>query len=44
MSADDARAIALIADAGLSAEIWGFSRAVQADVEALIELGARVTR
>ena len=39
VSADDARAIELIAGAGLSAEIWGFSRAVQADVEALVELG-----
>jgi isopropylmalate/homocitrate/citramalate synthase len=41
VSAEDARAIALIADAGLDAEIWGFSRAVPADVEALIELGLR---
>jgi len=41
VSADDARAIALIADAGLEAEIWGFSRAVPADVEALVELGLR---
>jgi isopropylmalate/homocitrate/citramalate synthase len=39
VSADDARAIELIAKAGLIAEIWGFSRAVQADVEALVELG-----
>ena len=39
VSADDARAIALILEAGLDAEIWGFSRAVQADVEALVELG-----
>src|SRR5205085_9741740 len=39
VSEDDARAIRLIAAAGLSAEIWGFSRAVQADVEALVELG-----
>jgi isopropylmalate/homocitrate/citramalate synthase len=39
VSADDARAIALIGAAGLDAEVWGFSRAVQADVEALIELG-----
>jgi isopropylmalate/homocitrate/citramalate synthase len=39
VSADDARAIELIAAAGLNAEIWGFSRAVQADVEALVELG-----
>jgi isopropylmalate/homocitrate/citramalate synthase len=41
VSADDARAIRRIADAGLDAEIWGFSRAVPADVEALIELGLR---
>ena len=39
VSADDARAISLILDAGLDAEIWGFSRAVPADVEALVELG-----
>ena len=29
----------LIAGAGLRAEVWGFARAVQADVEALLELG-----
>src|SRR5262249_14472570 len=34
-----ARAITLILGAGLEAEIWGFSRAVRADVEALVELG-----
>jgi isopropylmalate/homocitrate/citramalate synthase len=39
VSADDARAIELIAGAGLNAEVWGFSRALQADVEALVELG-----
>jgi len=39
VSEDDARAISLILDAGLEAEIWGFSRAVRADVEALVELG-----
>jgi isopropylmalate/homocitrate/citramalate synthase len=39
VSEDDARAIELILGAGLDAEIWGFSRAVQADVEALVELG-----
>jgi isopropylmalate/homocitrate/citramalate synthase len=39
VSADDARAIELILAAGLDAEIWGFSRAVRADVEALVELG-----
>ena len=39
VSEDDYRAVKLIADAGLPAEIWGFSRAVRADVEALVELG-----
>jgi isopropylmalate/homocitrate/citramalate synthase len=39
VSEDDAKAIELILGAGLDAEIWGFSRAVQADVEALVELG-----
>jgi isopropylmalate/homocitrate/citramalate synthase len=41
VSEDDAQAIRLIADAGLDAEIWGFARAVQADVEQLAELGVR---
>ena len=39
VSQDDWDAVKLIADAGLSSEIWGFSRAVRADVEALVELG-----
>jgi isopropylmalate/homocitrate/citramalate synthase len=39
VSVEDARAIELILGAGLDAEIWGFSRAVQTDVEALVELG-----
>jgi isopropylmalate/homocitrate/citramalate synthase len=39
VSADDWRAVELIRDAGLQAEIWGFSRAVEADVKALVELG-----
>jgi isopropylmalate/homocitrate/citramalate synthase/RimJ/RimL family protein N-acetyltransferase len=39
VSDDDWRAVELIAAAGLRAEVWGFSRAVQADVEALVELG-----
>jgi isopropylmalate/homocitrate/citramalate synthase len=39
VSEEDAQAIALILDAGLDAEIWGFSRAVGADVAALVELG-----
>jgi isopropylmalate/homocitrate/citramalate synthase len=39
VSADDRRAVQLIRDAGLNAEVWGFSRAVEADVKALVELG-----
>ncbi len=39
VSEDDWRSIELILAAGLDAEIWGFSRAVKADVEALVELG-----
>lgn len=39
VSADDWRAVELVSGAGLSAEVWGFSRAVRADVEALVELG-----
>jgi isopropylmalate/homocitrate/citramalate synthase len=43
VSEDDARAISLILEAGLDAEIWGFSRAVRADVEALVELGVEAS-
>jgi isopropylmalate/homocitrate/citramalate synthase len=43
VSEDDARAIALILEADLEAEIWGFSRAVRADVEALVELGVQAS-
>ena len=39
VSDDDWRAVELIAAAGLRAEVWGFSRAVRGDVEALVELG-----
>ncbi len=39
VSEEDAEAIRLIAATGLRAEVWGFSRAVPADVEALVELG-----
>jgi isopropylmalate/homocitrate/citramalate synthase len=39
VSEEDARAISLIREAGLTAEIWGFSRAVGGDVAALVELG-----
>ena len=41
VSEDDFHAVELIAAAGLRAEVWGFSRAVQADVEALVELGVQ---
>src|SRR5262249_47431527 len=39
VSPEDAEAVRAILAAGLHAEIWGFSRAVRADVDALIELG-----
>jgi isopropylmalate/homocitrate/citramalate synthase len=43
VSADDAEAFALIAGAGLKAEVWGFARAVKGDIEELARLGARAT-
>ena len=43
VSQDDWDAVELIADAGLEAEIWGFSRAVAADAEALVELGVQAS-
>ncbi len=43
VSEDDSRAISMILEAGLEAEVWGFSRAVRADVEALVELGVRAS-
>ena len=39
VSDEDRRAVELIRDAGLNAEVWGFSRAVEADVKVLVELG-----
>jgi isopropylmalate/homocitrate/citramalate synthase len=39
VSEDDRRAVELILGANLNAEVWGFSRAVEADVKALVELG-----
>ena len=39
VSADDTAAVRRILGAGLQSEIWGFSRAVKADVDAHIELG-----
>jgi len=43
VSADDAEAFGLITRAGLKAEIWGFGRAVKADIDELLRLGARAT-
>jgi isopropylmalate/homocitrate/citramalate synthase len=43
VSADDRRAVELIRDADLAAEVWGFSRAVEADVKALVELGVEAS-
>jgi isopropylmalate/homocitrate/citramalate synthase len=39
VSQDDWDAVKLIAAAGLRAQVWGFSRAVPADLDALVELG-----
>jgi isopropylmalate/homocitrate/citramalate synthase len=39
VSAEDAEAILLMSRAGLRAQLWGFSRAVKADVEELVRLG-----
>ena len=41
VSDDDWQAVKKIAGAGLRAEVWGFSRAVPADLEALVELGVQ---
>src|SRR5947207_13944797 len=43
VSEDDWEAVQLISGAGLKAEIWGFSRAVPADLEALVELGVKAS-
>jgi isopropylmalate/homocitrate/citramalate synthase len=43
VSEEDAKAISLILEAGLDSEVWGFSRAVRADVEALVELGLQAS-
>jgi isopropylmalate/homocitrate/citramalate synthase len=43
VSSDDAEAFQAIANAGLKAEIWGFGRAVKADIDELLRLGARAT-
>jgi len=41
VSEDDTRAVKRILEAGLQSEIWGFARAVKADIDAHIELGTR---
>jgi isopropylmalate/homocitrate/citramalate synthase len=43
VSPDDRRAVELILGAGLRAEVWGFSRALRADVDVLLELGVAAT-
>jgi len=43
VSTEDTEATRAIVAAGLSAEIWGFGRAVREDVDALLELGLRAT-
>ncbi len=41
VSAEDAEAIQLMQKAGIKAELWGFSRAIKADVEELVRLNLR---
>ncbi len=43
VSAEDSRAVKRILDEPLKAEIWGFSRAMKEDLDALIELGTTAT-
>src|SRR4029077_17954570 len=43
VSAEDAEAFGMIVKAGLRAEIWGFGRAIKADIDELLRLGARAT-
>src|SRR6202521_3559942 len=43
VSLEDAEAIQLMQKAKLKAELWGFSRAVKADVEELVRLGLRAS-
>jgi isopropylmalate/homocitrate/citramalate synthase len=43
VSADDAEAIQLMQKANLKAELWGFSRAVKADVDELVRLGLQAS-
>jgi len=43
VSPEDAEAIQLMQQAGLKAELWGFSRAVKGDVEELVRLNLRAS-
>ncbi len=43
VSAEDAEAIQLMSKANLRAELWGFSRAIKADVEEILRLGLTAT-
>src|SRR5271163_4879846 len=43
VSVEDAEAIQLMQKAGIKAELWGFSRALKADVEELVRLNLRYT-
>ena len=43
VSAEDAEAIQLMQRANLKAELWGFSRAVKADVDELVRLGLQAS-
>jgi isopropylmalate/homocitrate/citramalate synthase len=43
VSEDDWKACSLLANAGLDAEVWGFSRALPADIEAVAEIGMPAT-
>jgi isopropylmalate/homocitrate/citramalate synthase len=43
VSPEDAEAIQLLQKAGIRAELWGFSRAVKADVDELVRLGLRAS-
>lgn len=43
VSPDDAEAIQLMQKASIKAELWGFSRAVKADVDELVRLGIKAS-
>ena len=44
VSVEDAEAIQLMQGAGIKAELWGFSRAVKADIDELVRLEPQVFR